>query len=95
MLKPKEVRVEITLGIDTVIAGISGVVAGALPSVLRAIWRECVQRRKQKHRLDIRRIDKQTEMVLRGMEMGYTVTSTSSTDTYKPRTNKDRQDRAG
>ncbi len=86
---------EFTFGIDTVIAGVSGVVAGALPSLLRAVWRECVRRRKQKFRLDMMRIDKHTEMVLRGMEMGYTVTSTSSSDTYKPRTNKDRQDKAG
>ena len=42
---------EFVIGIDAVVTGVAGVIAGALPSLLRAVWRECVQRRKQKFRL--------------------------------------------
>ena len=86
---------DIAFGLDTVVAGVAGVIAGALPSLLRAVWKECVSRREQNFRITMMRISTQSELLMRGMEMGYTVTSTKSSDTFKPGTHKDTQDRQG
>ena len=81
---------EFVIGIDAVIAGVAGVIAGALPSLLRAVWRECVQRRKQKYRLAVLEMNKQSEMVIRGMNLGYSMTSDRTRLIHK-----DTQDKAG
>ena len=61
-----------------------GVVVGALPSLSYAFWRECRERRIQKHQAAIEELDDKSEIVKMGIERGYGLHLTDDSDSLRP-----------
>ena len=61
-----------------------GTVIGALPSLSIAFWRECRERRVQKHELAMQQLDDKRAMILKGMEKDYRLHLTDDSDSLRP-----------
>ena len=59
------------LEIDAIIAGVVGLVAGASPAVIQAIWRYCKRRGDQRHERHMRELEVKERTVALGIEQGY------------------------
>ena len=61
-----------------------GAIVGALPSLSIAFWRECRERRVQKHELAMQKLDDKLAMILKGMERDYGLHLTDDSDSLQP-----------
>ena len=91
---------------DHVAATLVGVVTGAAPFTIRALWRFCEKRSDQQHERAMKQLDNQEKMVRRGMDRGYEFRYDERTGDFYPRLssrsrnvargiNRDVQDRPG
>ena len=59
--------------LDTLIAGVIGLVTGASPAVLHAVWRYCNKRSDQRHERHLRELEIREQAVKQGIQHNYDI----------------------
>ena len=70
---------------DHVVATLVGVVTGAAPFTIRALWRFCEKRSDQHHERAMKQLDNQEKMVRQGMDRGYQFRYDETAGDFYPR----------
>lgn len=70
---------------DHVVATLIGVVTGAAPFTIRALWRFCEKRSDQRHERAMKQLDNQEKMVRQGINRGYAFNYDERTGDFRPR----------
>ena len=81
--------------LDAVIAGVAGLITGASPAVLHAIWRYCNKRSDQRHERYLRELEIKEQAVKRGIERQYDVIDSEADGFFLRLTHQDDEQREG
>ena len=82
--------------LDAVIGALVGLITGATPSVVSAVWKECRQRRidrgrqlQREHEERMQRMQHQRETIQTGMERLYRMDASADSVSYHPPETRD------